>query len=109
MGLGLGRGRKSLAVTFFNLPELPLVTLPPIPFEPHEKVPGIAVFAGDRPAAWVDDNVTPEAREWAEQREPSTLLVAVHSAKGLERAAVDELLEWAGGLSRTDEAPSELR
>ncbi len=106
---GWGEDANRLLSPFFNLPELPLVTLPPIPFEPHEKVPGIAVFAGDRPAAWVDDNVTPEAREWAEQRKPSTLLVAVHSAKGLERPAVDELLEWARGLSRTDEAPSERR
>ncbi len=65
---------------------------------------GVAVFAADRPAAWVDDNLAPEGRKWAEEREAPTLLVAVDSANGLERAGVDELLEWARGLSRPAEA-----
>jgi hypothetical protein len=95
---GWGEDANRVLSPFFGLPELPLVDLPQIPFEPLVKVPGVAVLAGDRPAAWVDDNLTPEARAWAEQREAPTLLVAVDSATGLTRSAVDELLEWAGRL-----------
>ncbi len=95
---GWGEDANRVLSPFFGLPELPLITLPPIPFEPNEKVPGVAFVAEDRPAAWVDDNLAPEARDWAEQRDAPTLLVSVDSAKGLERAAVDELLEWARGL-----------
>jgi len=100
---GWGENANRVLSPFFGLPELPLVDLPPIPFEPLEKVPGVALVAGDRPAAWVDDNLGPEAREWAEQRDAPTLLVDVDSATGLTRAAVDELLRWAGALSRPDD------
>jgi hypothetical protein len=100
---GWGENANRVLSPFFGLPKLPLVDLPPIPFEPLEKVPGVALLAGDRPAAWVDDNLGPEAREWAEQRDAPTLLVDVDSATGLTRAAVDELLRWAGGLSRPDD------
>jgi len=100
---GWGEDANRVLSPFFGLPELPLVDLPPIPFEPLEKVPGVALLAGDRAAAWVDDNLGPEARGWAEQRKAPTLLVAVDSAAGLTRAAVDELLRWADGLSRPDD------
>jgi len=100
---GWGENANRVLSPFFGLPELPLVDLPPIPFEPLEKVPGVALVAGDRSAAWVDDNLGPEAREWAEQRDAPTLLVDVDSATGLTRAAVDELLRWAGALSRPDD------
>jgi hypothetical protein len=99
---GWGEDANRVLSPVFGLPELPLVDLPPIPFEPLEKVPGITALARDRPAAWVDDNITPEAREWAEQRDAPTLLVDVESATGLTRPAVDELLDWARGLSRPD-------
>lgn len=74
-----------------------MIRFPPVPFEPREKVPAVASFAAAHPAAWVDDNVTPEAREWAAGRSTPTLLVEVESALGLTRPAVDELLAWAGG------------
>ncbi len=74
---GWGADANRVLSPFFGLAELPLVALPPIPFDPREKVPGVAAFAGDRAAAWVDDNITPEAREWARRREAPTLLVDV--------------------------------
>ena len=105
---GWGEDANRVLSPFFGLPELPLVDLPPIPFGPHVKVPGVALLAGDRPAAWVDDILTPEARAWAKRREAPTLLVDVDSATGLTRAAVDQLLEWASGLLLA-EVPSERR
>jgi hypothetical protein len=92
---GWGAEANRVLCPFFGLPELPVIRFTAIPFEPREKVPPVASFAADRPAAWVDDNVTPEARAWAAARRPPTLLVEVESAVGLTRPAVDELLAWA--------------
>jgi hypothetical protein len=97
---GWGEDANRLLSPHFGLPKLPVVALPPIPFEPRAKVPGVADLAGDHPAAWVDDMVTPEAREWARTRSAPTLIVEVDSATGLTRAAVDELLDWAERLLR---------
>lgn len=93
---GWGAEANRVLCPFFGLPELPVIQLPAIPFEPWEKVPAIETFAADRAAAWIDDNVTPQARAWAAGRAAPTLLVEVESALGLTRPAVDELLAWAG-------------
>lgn len=97
---GWGADANRFICPQFGLRECVVLELPPIPFEPRHKVPATASFAGDRPAAWVDDMVTPEAHEWAGSREAPTLLVGVDSATGLTRPAVDELLAWAADLSR---------
>lgn len=52
-----------------DLDEFPFVPMPAIPFPPHQKVPAIASHVGNRPAAWVDDVVVPEAVAWARARE----------------------------------------
>lgn len=93
---GWGAEANRVLCPFFGLPELPLVRLPDIPFDPFDKLPAIAAFADRRPAAWVDDNIPPEARTWAASRPAPTLLVEIDSAVGLTRVAVDELLAWAG-------------
>ncbi|MFF8962255.1 HAD domain-containing protein [Streptomyces globisporus] len=80
----------------FNLPPLPVIRFPPVPFAPAAKVPPIAAFTGDRPAAWVDDAHTAEARLWAESRTARTLLVATDPARGLTEVAVRTLLRWRG-------------
>jgi hypothetical protein len=79
---------------YFGLPKLPFVVFPPMPFEPSAKVPAIDAFVGDRPIAWVDDILTPEARNWAHERAAPTHLVEVDPAVGLTRSAVDDLLAW---------------
>jgi hypothetical protein len=96
---GWGEEANRVLCPHFGLPDLPVVTFPPVPFEPRMKVPGVASMAGDRPAAWVDDIPTPEAREWAESRDAPTLLLEVDSALGLSRADVDELLAWAAAAA----------
>jgi len=95
---GWGENANRYLVPHFRLPEYPVVVVPSIRFDPVEKVPAIDAYAGDRPAAWVDDIVTPEARTWAAERMAPTLLVEVDSAVGLVRAHVDGLLAWAGAL-----------
>lgn len=78
----------------FGLPPVATVSFPPAPFEARAKVPAIDAFAGDRPAAWVDDLLTPEAWRWAGERAHPTLLVEVDHAAGLARRDVDLLLTW---------------
>jgi hypothetical protein len=81
-----------------RLPRLPVIEFPPIPFHPREKVPAVASFVGEHPAVWIDDSLTPEAREWAATRTAPTLLVDIDAAIGLTRAAVETSLRWAQAL-----------
>ena len=93
---GWGDHANRILAPHFGLPEYPVVVVPSTRFDPADKVPAVAAYAGERPAAWVDDIVTPEARAWAARRAAPTLLLAVDPAVGLVRSQVDELLEWAG-------------
>lgn len=77
---------------WLGLEEFPFVPMPAIPFEPAAKVPAIAKVVGERPAAWLDDVITRQARAWARERRPPTLLVEVDHRRGLERRHVDELI-----------------
>lgn len=82
-----------------GLPQFPFVPMPPIPFPPDDKVPAIAKFVGERPAAWIEDNFGETARRWAEGRRAPTLLVEIDHKAGLTRSTVDQLLSWAQRLS----------
>lgn len=81
-----------------GLDPFPFVPMPDIPFPPAAKVPAIESFVGERPAAWLDDVMTPEARAWARGRTPATILVEVNHRTGLERGHVDTLLAWVAQL-----------
>ena len=83
-----------------GLEPFPFAHMPPVPFEPRDKVPAVASFVGERACAWLDDIVTPEAVAWAAAREHDTLLVEVDPSRGLERHHVDRLLAWGRSLDR---------
>jgi hypothetical protein len=78
-----------------GLPRLPVVELPPGPFDLNAKMAAVMGYAADRPAAWIDDRLTPEAQAWADQRAPATLLIDADPNTGLTRPMVDEALSWA--------------
>ena len=61
----------------------------------HWKVDAIAEYAGNRPAAWIDDSIDDSCREWAQQRRVPTLIVETKSAIGLTDEHVEQLLGWA--------------
>ena len=92
---GWGEHANRLLAPHFGLPAYPVVVVPSTRFVPADKVPAVAAFAGNRPVAWVDDIVTPEARAWEARRSAPTLLLEVDPAVGLVRPQVDELLAWA--------------
>jgi hypothetical protein len=80
----------------FGLPQLPYLR-----FEdeagPYEswKLPSIARFVGDKPFAWVDDDIGLDAHEWAASRPAPTLLLEVRGDCGLGSVDGDKLLDFA--------------
>jgi hypothetical protein len=60
----------------------------------HWKLDALDEYAGDRPLAWIDDNIDETCRAWAGQRAAPTLLVPTESDRGLEVTHVDALIEW---------------
>jgi len=61
----------------------------------HWKVDTIEDYAGDRPAAWIDDNFNEACHDWAAARSAPTLLVHTHPAVGITDDHVAQLEDWA--------------
>ena len=61
----------------------------------HWKLQAITEYAGDRPAAWIDDSLDETCHGWAESRAAPTLLVETASETGMTDEHVDQLLRWA--------------
>lgn len=66
----------------------------------HWKLEAIDEYAGDRPAAWIDDNLDEECQAWAESRGAPTFLIRTNPAVGLSDEDVERLLAWADRLQR---------
>ncbi len=97
---GWGESANERYLPLLGLEPLPVVRFPPVPFEPELKVPALDAVAGNRPAAWIDDNHTAAGRRWAAGRPEPTLLVPVDPAVGWTRTEVDLVLAWAADLRR---------
>ena len=67
----------------------------------HWKLDPIAEYAAGRKLAWIDDSLDDECRQWAAARAEPTLLVETESARGLEDAHVETLIEWAAETAAT--------
>jgi hypothetical protein len=85
--------------------ELPMGELPYLTFDgratfgsSHWKLDAIDEYAGDRPAAWIDDHIDDACRLWARSREAPTLLVETKPATGITEQLTEELLDWARTL-----------
>ena len=85
--------------------DLPFRELPCLSFDgratfgsAHWKVDTIDLYAADRPAAWVDDNLGEECVAWAQKRPAPTLLVETSPSVGLTDGHVEQLLDWARRL-----------
>ena len=65
----------------------------------HWKLDAITEYAGERPAAWIDDNLDDACKLWAAHREPPTLLVETEPAVGMTEEHVERLLDWADHVS----------
>jgi hypothetical protein len=90
-------------------PALGLPALPAIAFDmdrrvPTAKLPSVIAWVGDRPCAWIDDDLRHDADTWAAGRAVPTLLVHVDMTEGMERRHVDRLLAFAAELEHGSEA-----
>ncbi len=65
----------------------------------HWKLEAIDEYAGDRPAAWIDDNLDERCHAWAARRAAPTLLVETHTRSGIDDEHVERLLAWADELA----------
>jgi acyl-CoA thioesterase FadM len=61
----------------------------------HWKVGAIDQYAGDRPAAWIDDSLDERCRAWAAGRSAPSLLIETDAAVGITDEHVEQLLTWA--------------
>jgi hypothetical protein len=89
---------NTLLSPLLNMTPLPVVTMPPPPFDAGEKVPVIAAYAQQRPVAWIDDLHTPRAQRWAASRTAPTLLMTTDPTIGLTRDSIDRVIAWARDL-----------
>jgi HAD domain in Swiss Army Knife RNA repair proteins len=90
-----GADANRFLAPLLQLPDLPVIAFPPVPFHPRDKLPAIITYAGHRPLAWIDDAFPSEAHAWAANRRTPTLLISTDPAKGLTRPAIDQALQWA--------------
>ena len=96
-----------------DLPELPCLDFGgrAVWGSSHWKLEAMSAYAGHRPVAWIDDNLSDDlCRAWAENRAAPTLLVETRASVGITDEHVHELLAWAetvsptGGRGRTQAA-----
>jgi hypothetical protein len=65
----------------------------------HWKIEAIGEYAGERPLAWIDDNLDDSCRAWAEERPAPTLIIETIRHEGMHEEHVELLLRWADELA----------
>lgn len=75
-----------------HLPHLALSGTPDD--DEHWKLGPLADYAGERPLAWIDDNLDQSCFDWASTREAPTLLIQTEPEHGLEEAHAEVLMQW---------------
>lgn len=88
-----------------GLPRLPVVTWGSDPtsedewYGLHWKTRGLAAWAGNRPFAWLDDELTELDREWLDNHHPAaTLLQHVDPRQGITPGDLGALERWLRNL-----------
>lgn len=64
----------------------------------HWKLAAVIEHAGDRPLAWIDDDLNDVVRDWAAARPQPTLLVETEPATGLTAELAARLRAWGESL-----------
>jgi HAD domain in Swiss Army Knife RNA repair proteins len=103
-----GADANRFLAPLLQLPELPVIAFPPVPFHPRDKLPAITRYAGHHALAWIDDALPPEAHAWAANRRTPTLLISIDPAEGLTRPAIDQALQWAETQAGSTTASTKL-
>jgi len=88
-----------------GLPELPFVAWssprPKLSDGVFWKTPEVVSRAGERPFAWLDDEITGADRDWVAAHHPGpSILLRIDPSLGLLPEDFAVLKEWAAGLDR---------
>lgn len=78
-----------------GLPRLVSLDLAELPRVGTRKLDRVKAFVGDRPMAWVDDELYEDADQWAEVRAAPTALIRTAPYVGLTEEHVDRLRAFA--------------
>ncbi len=100
----------------------PALKLPELPFVPFHitrftnwikeapegvtfKLPYVKDFVGDRPAAWIDDDLWGDAASWANKRNESvaTKLFPTNPWNGMTPDIVADMIRWGESIERITE------
>ena len=88
-----------------HLPDLPVVPVDYCASGCHWKINAIEEFVGSEPFAFIDDEITRDAIEWAKKRTDEgspTLFVRTNPVIGMTDEHVERLLSWADSLTALD-------
>jgi hypothetical protein len=91
-----------LIAPVLGLPALPVIEFGSAPMTNTWKLADVRRYVGDRPVAWIDDDLGSDAFDWAEQRMFPTLLVATASQVGFDEDHL-AVLEEFGRTMREDD------
>ncbi len=94
-----GESASQVFGMLLDLPEMNALTLEALSRDGTRKLPAVKEFVGDRPLAWVDDELYEDALEWASLRAAPTLLVRTSGSVGLRAADVVTLRAFGEGLA----------
>lgn len=83
-----------------GLPTMPVIEFaqPPVFGVPLWKLPDVDAYVGDRPVAWIDDDIDIAVEDWANRRGSPTFLIKTDRSIGLTRKHVSDLSEFAAQI-----------
>jgi hypothetical protein len=84
-----------LIAPILGLPALPVIEFPRDASGRFAKLPTLVQAVGDQPLAWIDDELTQTARDWAARRLSPTLLLDADPTIGLTEEQVAALAAFA--------------
>ncbi len=90
-----------LIAPVLGLPKLPVIEFTSLHEAATWKLPDVTEFVGDRPLAWIDDDLHRDVDQWARMREAETLLIHTRSNIGMAEDHVETLREFGRRLVRT--------
>lgn len=81
-----------------DLPTMATVPLGDLPRSGTRKLDAVRSFVGERPMAWIDDEIYDDALAWADARREPTLLLRTRGSLGMVEADVAALLRFAESI-----------
>jgi hypothetical protein len=103
---GWGQRANAVIGPLHQLDELPVIELEDSG-EPTWKLASVSAYVGaERACAWIDDDLGPDAVEWAERRAGPTLLVRAEPHEGLTDEMVERCLRFVARAPAGSPDPS---